>query len=79
MSGKKRQTPTLFRFLLTTYGVEPVREAIALASSYQAHTLTYVYTILKNEKKSLAKKGESVHEETADDDRYSDVWKKYGF
>lgn len=75
----REQDQTLFRFLLATYGVEPVREAIALASSYQAHTLTYVYTILKNEKKSLAKKGESVHEETADDDRYSDVWKKYGF
>lgn len=66
----------LFRYLLTTYGIAPVKEAIAIASSYQAHTLAYVHTILKNEK-TTAKKGEE-HEETSDD-RYSDIWKKYGF
>lgn len=77
----REQDQVLFRFLLTTYGTARVREAIAVASSYQAHTLAYVHTILKNEKTNatLVKKGEDVHEETADDDRYSDIWKKYGF
>lgn len=77
----REQDQVLFRFLLTTYGTARVREAIAVASSYQAHTLAYVHTILKNEKTNatLVKKGEDVHEATADDDRYSDIWKKYGF